>query len=91
MKPGVNNYSEIGKLNKVLLHRLDGAIEGLVPDNFERLLFDDIPFLQVAQQEHDRFANLLRDNGAEVIYYVDESFREPHDKKRVYREVCKGK
>lgn len=73
MKPGVNNYSEIGKLNKVLLHRLDGAIEGLVPDNFERLLFDDIPFLQVAQQEHDRFANLLRDNGAEVIYYVDET------------------
>ena len=42
MKPGINNFSEIGKLNKVLLHRLGSEVEGLVPDNFERLLFDDI-------------------------------------------------
>ena len=56
MKPGIHNYSEIGKLNKVLLHRIGEEVEGLVPDNFERLLFDDIPFLKVAQQEHDRFA-----------------------------------
>lgn len=75
MKPGINNYSEIGKLNKVLLHRLGGEIEGLVPDNFERLLFDDIPYLRIAQQEHDRFAELLRENGVEVIYYVDETAR----------------
>lgn len=73
MKPGINNYSEIGKLNRVLLHRLGGEIEGLVPDNFERLLFDDIPYLKIAQQEHDRFAELLKENGVEVIYYVDET------------------
>ena len=73
MKPGINNYSEIGKLNKVLLHRLGGEIEGLVPDNFERLLFDDIPYLKIAQQEHDRFAELLKENDVEVIYYVDET------------------
>ena len=73
MKPGINNYSEIVKLNKVLLHRLGGEIEGLVPDNFERLLFDDIPYLKIAQQEHDRFAELLKENGVEVIYYVDET------------------
>ncbi len=75
MKPGINNYSEIGKLNKVLLHRLGDEIEGLVPDNFERLLFDDIPYLKVAQQEHDRFADLLRENDVEVIYYVDETVK----------------
>jgi len=75
MKPGINNYSEIGKLNKVLLHRIGNEIEGLVPDNFERLLFDDIPYLQVAQQEHDRFADLLRENDVEVIYYVDETVK----------------
>lgn len=34
----------------------------------EQLLFDDIPFLHRAQQEHDRFAELLRENGAEVVY-----------------------
>lgn len=75
MKPGINNYSEIGKLNKVLLHRLGGEIEGLVPGNFERLLFDDIPYLKIAQQEHDRFAEVLRENGVEVIYYEDETAR----------------
>lgn len=81
MKPGINNYSEIGKLNKVLLHRLGDEIEGLVPDNFERLLFDDIPYLKVAQQEHDRFADLLRENDVEVIYYVDETVKALKDPK----------
>lgn len=80
MKPGINNYSEIGKLNKVLLHRIGDEIEGLVPDNFERLLFDDIPYLKVAQQEHDRFADVLRDNGAEVVYYVDETVKALEDR-----------
>ena len=50
---GIHNYSEIGKLRRVLLHRIGEEIEGLVPDNFERLLFDDIPYLKVAQEEHD--------------------------------------
>ena len=68
MKPGINNYSEIGKLNKVLLHRIGNEIEGLVPDNFERLLFDDIPYLKVAQQEHDKFADLLRANDVCLLY-----------------------
>ncbi len=78
MKPGINNYSEIGKLNKVLLHRLGEEIEGLVPDNFERLLFDDIPYLKIAQKEHDRFAEILRENGADVVYYVDETAKALH-------------
>ena len=72
MLKGVHNYSEIGKLNKVLLHRIGSEVDGLVPDNFARLLFDDIPYLKVAQQEHDRFAEILRKNGVEVVYYVDE-------------------
>ena len=73
MKSGIHNYSEIGKLNKVLLHRIGKEVEGLVPDNFARLLFDDIPYLKIAQEEHDAFAQLLRDNGVEVIYYVQET------------------
>ena len=72
MIKGIHNYSEIGKLNKVLLHRIGSEVDGLVPDNFARLLFDDIPYLRVAQQEHDRFAEILRKNGVEVVYYVDE-------------------
>lgn len=81
MKRGVNVYSEIGKLNKVLLHRLDREVEGLVPDNFERLLFDDIPYLKGAQAEHDRFAEVLSDNGVEVVYFVDEAAKALSDKK----------
>ena len=73
MVKGIHNYSEIGKLRKVLLHRIGSEVDGLVPDNFARLLFDDIPYLKVAQQEHDRFAEMLRENGAEVVYYTDEA------------------
>ena len=73
MVRGVHNYSEIGKLKKVLLHRIGSEVDGLVPDNFARLLFDDIPYLKVAQQEHDRFAGILKENGVEVVYYADET------------------
>jgi arginine deiminase len=72
MVKGINVYSEIGKLNSVLLHRLGREIEGLVPDNFERLLFDEIPYLEVAQYEHDSFAKVLRANGVEVLYFANE-------------------
>ncbi len=80
MKKGIHNYSEIGKLNKVLLHRLDAEVEGLVPGNFERLLFDDIPFLKKAQEEHDRFAEVLKSNDIEVVYYVPETAKALADK-----------
>jgi len=73
MIPGIHNYSEIGKLNKVLLHRPGMELEALTPSTMERLLFDDIPFLKVAQEEHDRFAEVLRENGVEVVYYVQET------------------
>ena len=71
----IHNYSEYGKLNTVLLHRIGPEVEGLVPDNFSRLLFDDIPYLKVAMAEHDAFADLLRENGVEVLYYADELTR----------------
>ena len=73
MEGGIYNYSEIGKLNKVLLHRPGREIEALTPSTMERLLFDDVPFLKVAQEEHDAFASLLRRNGVEVIYYEEET------------------
>ncbi len=67
----VNVFSEIGKLNSVLLHRPGKELENLTPDLLERLLFDDIPYLKVAQEEHDAFADVLRENGAEVLYIKD--------------------
>ena len=73
MYPGIHNFSEIGKLNKVLLHKPGLELEALTPTTMERLLFDDIPFLKIAQEEHDIFTKILEDNGVEVIFYVDET------------------
>ncbi|MEQ3362448.1 arginine deiminase [Raoultibacter massiliensis] len=68
---GVNVKSEIKPLKKVLLHRPGKELLNLTPNTLEELLFDDIPFLKVAQEEHDAFAKILRDNGVEVVYLED--------------------
>ena len=68
---GVNVKSEIGNLKKVILHRPGDELLNLTPNTLEELLFDDIPFLPVAQEEHDAFANILRDEGVEVVYLED--------------------
>ena len=71
LKTGLHNTSEIGRLKTVMLHRPGRELENLMPEYLERLLFDDIPYLKVAQAEHDAFAQCLRDNGAEVVYLRD--------------------
>ena len=68
---GICVRSEIKPLKKVLLHRPGRELLHLTPDRLPELLFDDIPFLKVAQQEHDAFAQILRSNGAEVVYLED--------------------
>ena len=60
--------SEVGKLKKVLLHRPGKELENLMPDYLARQLFDDIPYLVTAQQEHDAFAETLKSCGVEVLY-----------------------
>lgn len=65
---GINVTSEIRPLKKVLLHRPGAEIENITPEYMERFLFDDIPYLEVAQAEHDAFAEILRSNGVEVVY-----------------------
>lgn len=75
---GIHVTSEIGKLKKVCLHRPGDELLNLPPDELERLLFDDVPFLEVAQAEHDRFAEILREQGTEVLYLeqlVAEAFK----------------
>lgn len=71
-KPNSNNpisvFSEIGKLKSVLIHRPGDEVENLTPDLLEELLFDDIPFKQVAIKEHDAFAETFKSNGVEVFY-----------------------
>lgn len=73
MIPGdvIRINSEIGKLKKVLLHRPGREIENLTPELLDRLLFDDIPYLEVAVKEHDYFADVFRKCGTEVLYLQD--------------------
>lgn len=68
MNKPIHVNSEIGQLKKVMLHRPGKELNNLIPDHLERLLFDDIPFLEEAQREHDAFAKILSENGVEVLY-----------------------
>lgn len=79
----INVYSEIGRLKTVMLHKPGKEIENLTPDSLDRLLFDDIPFLDIAVEEHNAFAKVLEENGVEVIYLenlVAESLTSPEIK-----------
>ena len=68
MSDSLHVTSEIGTLKTVLLHRPGAELENLTPTYLKDLLFDDIPYLKVAQQEHDAFAEVLRSRGIEVLY-----------------------
>ena len=71
MGNSISNFSEIAPLKKVLMHRPGEEFLNLTPNTLERLLFDDIPYLKIAQEEHDAYANALRAEGIEVVYITD--------------------
>lgn len=71
MSSPIHVYSEIGKLKTVMLHRPGKELENLAPDILHRMLIDDIPYLKIAQEEHDAFANVLRQRGIKVLYLED--------------------
>ena len=63
--------SEVGRLRTVLLHRPGAELKRLTPRNNDQLLFDGIPWVDRAQEEHDGFAQALRDHGVEVLYLAE--------------------
>ncbi|MGI8699134.1 MAG: arginine deiminase [Mycobacteriales bacterium] len=63
--------SEVGRLRTVLLHRPGSELKRLTPRNNADLLFDGIPWVERAQQEHDAFARALRERDVEVLYLFD--------------------
>lgn len=63
--------SEVGRLRTVMLHRPGPELGRLTPRNNDQLLFDGIPWLGRAQEEHDAFAQALRDHDVEVLYLTD--------------------
>jgi arginine deiminase len=63
--------SEVGRLRTVMLHRPGNELKRLTPRNNDRLLFDGIPWVSRAQDEHDAFAAALRERDVEVLYLTD--------------------
>jgi arginine deiminase len=61
--------SEVGVLRQAILHRPGLELKRLTPGNKDRLLFDDVLWVARAQEEHDRFAALLRDRGVTVYLF----------------------
>ncbi|MFO9689553.1 arginine deiminase [Weissella confusa] len=68
MVPALQVNSEIGRLRTVLLKRPGDELENITPASMGELLFDDIPYLKIAQAEHDAFAATLREKGVETLY-----------------------
>jgi arginine deiminase len=60
--------SEVGTLQRVLLHRPDLELKRLTPANKDDLLFDDVLWVKRARQEHDAFADALAERDVEVLY-----------------------
>src|SRR5690349_12072547 len=70
-RPAHGADSAVGRLGTVMLHRPGDELKRLTPRNNDRLLFDGIPWLARAQDEHDAFAEALRAGGAAVLYLMD--------------------
>jgi len=92
MNSPIRVESEIGKLKTVILKRPGLEIENLTPEYLTELLFEDIPYLPKIQEEHDYFAKVLRDQGAEVLYLenlVTESIKDDTKKAELVDSVLK--
>lgn len=60
--------SEFGKLKAVITHRPGREIERLTPSNTSELLFEDVPYLEGMQGEHDEFTSLIRNSSGAEVY-----------------------
>jgi arginine deiminase len=67
----LGSNSEVGTLRVVILHRPGAELQRLTPRNNDSLLFDGLPWVVKAQEEHDKFADLLRSRGVEVLLLAD--------------------
>lgn len=64
--------SEFGTLKAVLMHRPGKEIDRLTPYNKELLLFEDVPYLEAMQKEHDFFTDLIKQTTGAQIFRLHE-------------------
>lgn len=63
----INVYSEIGTLKKVLVHTPGQEIDYLTPQRLDELLFSAILDPIRAREEHQKFIEILKSEGVEVV------------------------
>jgi arginine deiminase len=83
--------SEVGQLHQVIIHRPGLELSRLTPENIGGLLFDDVMWASKAKEEHDAFAQALRDKGIRVHYYgqlLAETLELPEGRAFVLDRVC---
>ena len=83
--------SEVGTLRQVILHRPGLELSRLTPQNIGELLFDDVLWAKRAKEEHDVFAETLRDRGIEVHYFgqlLAQTLELPEGRAFVLDRVC---
>ena len=69
-RPGTLHVdSEVGRLRRAIVHRPDLELKRLTPSNKDDLLFDDVLWVERAQQEHDGFVETLQELNVEVIHF----------------------
>jgi arginine deiminase len=83
--------SEVGQLRRAIIHRPGLELSRLTPNNIGELLFDDVMWAKKAREEHDAFAQALRDKGVEVHYYgqlLAETLEVPDGRAFVLDRLC---
>jgi arginine deiminase len=80
-------HSEVGKLRRVLIHRPGLEHTRLTPSNAEELVFDDVLWVKKAKEEHDAFAEVMRERGVEV-YHAEQLLAEAIVKPEVKDWAC---
>ncbi|MDQ1536801.1 MAG: arginine deiminase [Actinomycetota bacterium] len=61
--------SEVGRLRRAIVHRPDLELKRLTPTNMDDLLFDSVLWVERAKQEHDGFAETLRELNVDVSHF----------------------
>lgn len=88
----LNITNEYGKLECVLVHRPGEEINRLTHENMRRYLFEDIPYLEGMQEEHDEFVGEMMDHDIRVVYLEKlllELFRrQPEVRTRLVEYIC---
>lgn len=86
-----NVQSEAGQLRQVIVHRPGLELSRLTPQDIGGLLFDDVMWARRAKEEHDVFAETLRDRGTTVHYFsqlLAETLDLPAGRQFVLGRVC---